>query len=492
MAHGDRGLAATREEDMAKVARRNNRSAVASRPTLGHFLAAQPAAKERFAAGKALRLEVPRANLGEFRPSPRRKDPVAILEAQGKTRLQKLLPIRYARMLASPFSFLRGAAAIMAQDLHGSAVTGIDVQVCGDMHVANFGVFASAERNLIFGINDFDETIPGPWEWDLKRLVASIVVAGRFLGADRELCAAASHAAVSSYRRHIRAYAGMGYLEIWYATIKEADLLAALSSPVRRRAEQIFAKAKGRDHLQVLEKLTDLVDDKHHIVEDAPLIVRDTQTESGKPLAPVLDLVLGAYLASLPHDRQMLISRYRLVDVARKVVGVGSVGTRCWILLFQGAGAVDPLFLQVKEAQQSVLAPYLDNAPHFASQGQRVVVGQRLIQPAPDIFLGWAELHGFHYYMRQLRDMKGGVEFDPDNWRPQGMLEYSAICAWALALAHAKSGDAAMIAGYAGKSEALDDALTGFAFAYADQTERDHAALEKAARTRRIPVAKIS
>ena len=474
---------------MAKAAQR---SGVADRPTLGHFLAAQPAAKERMAAGKALRLEVPRANLGEFRPSARRKDSLAILEAQGRTRLQKLLPIRYARMLASPFSFLRGAAAIMAQDLNGSPVSGIDVQACGDMHVANFGVFASAERNLIFGINDFDETLPGPWEWDLKRLVASIVVAGRFLGADRELCAAASHAAVGSYRRRIREYAGMGHLEIWYATIKEADVLAALSPPVRRRAEQIFGKARGRGHIQVLEKLTNLVDDEHHIVEDAPLIVRDTQTEKGTPLAPALDLVLGHYLASLAPDRQMLISRYRLVDVARKVVGVGSVGTRCWILLFQGASAADPLFLQLKEAQESVLAPYLDNAPRFASQGQRVVVGQRLIQPAPDIFLGWGESEGRQFYVRQLRDMKGGVEFDPDNWRPQGMLEYSAMCAWALALAHAKSGDAAMIAGYAGKSEALDDALTGFAFAYADQTERDHAALEKAARTRRIPVAKVS
>jgi uncharacterized protein (DUF2252 family) len=476
---------------MTTVAQRSSRSGVAARPTLGHFLAAQPAAKERLAAGKALRLELPRASLGEFRPPPRRKDPVAILEAQGRTRLQNLLPIRYARMLASPFAFLRGAAAIMAQDLSGSPVTGIDVQACGDMHMANFGVFASAERSLIFGINDFDETFPGPWEWDLKRLVASIVVGGRFLGADRALCGAASHAAVGSYRRRIREYAGMGHLEIWYATIKEADVLAALSPPVRRRAEQMFAKARGRGHLQVLEKLTNLVDDKHHIVEDAPLIVRDTQTESGTPLAPQLDLVLGRYLASLPPDRQMLISRYRLMDVARKVVGVGSVGTRCWILLFQGASAADPLFLQVKEAQPSVLAPYL-NGSRFASEGQRVVVGQRLIQPAPDIFLGWAETETRQFYMRQLRDMKGGVEFDPDNWRPQGLLEYSAMCAWALALAHAKSGDAAMIAGYAGKSEALDDALTGFAVAYADQTERDHAALEKAARTKRIPVAKVS
>jgi uncharacterized protein (DUF2252 family) len=477
---------------MTKTSNRSARKGVVARPTLGHFLAAQPAEGERLAAGKALRLEVPRASLGEFRPPPRRKDPVAILEAQGRTRLQNLVPLRYARMLASPFAFLRGAAAIMAQDLSESPVTGIDVQACGDMHMAHVGVFASAERNLIFGINDFDETFPGPWEWDLKRLVASIVVGGRFLGADRELCGAASHAAVGSYRRRIREYAGMGHLEIWYATIREADVLGALSPAVRRKAEQMFAKARGRGHLQVLEKLTNLVDDKHHIVEDAPLIVRDRSDEKGNPLAPVLDLVLGRYLASLPPDRQMLMSRYRLMDVARKVVGVGSVGTRCWVLLFQGASPADPLFLQVKEAEASVLAPYL-KGPRFDNQGQRVVVGQRLIQPAPDIFLGWGEnTDRRHFYMRQLRDMKGGVEFDPDNWRPQGVIEYSAMCGWALALAHAKSGDAAMIAGYAGKSEALDDALTGFAFAYADQTERDHAALEKAARTRRIQVAKVS
>jgi uncharacterized protein (DUF2252 family) len=475
---------------MTRPSNRRTRKGVAARPTLGHFLAAQPAVEERLSAGKALRLEVPRASLGEFRPPPRRKDPVAILEAQGRTRLQKLVPIRYARMLASPFAFLRGAAAIMAQDLSGSPVTGIDVQACGDMHMANFGVFASAERNVIFGINDFDETFPGPWEWDLKRLAASVVVGGRFLVADRELCGAASHSAVGSYRRRIREYAGMGHLETWYATIREADVLAVLSPAVRRRAEQMFAKARGRGHIQVLEKLTNLVDDKHHIVEDAPLIVRDRLTEQGKPLAPVLDLVLGRYLASLPNDRQVLMSRYRLVDAARKVVGVGSVGTRCWVLLFQGASAADPLFLQVKEAQASVLAPYV-KGPRFDNQGQRVVVGQRLIQPAPDIFLGWAEIEHLHYYVRQLRDMKGGVEFDPDNWQREGLLEYSALCGWALALAHAKSGDAAMIAGYTGKSEALDDALTGFAVAYANQTERDHAALEKAARSRRIPVAKV-
>ena len=440
------------------------------------------------AAGKGLRVAVPRAILGEFRPPPRRNDPVAILEAQGRTRLQNLVPVRYARMIASPFAFLRGAAAIMAPDLAPSPVTGLTVQACGDMHLANFGVFASAERNLVFGINDFDETLPAPWEWDLKRLVASFVIAGRFLGFDRVLCGAASQAAVSSYRRHMREYAQLGNLETWYTTIKEQDVLAALSPSMRKRTEQFTAKARKRNHLQVLEKMTDLVDDKHHIVEQAPLIVRETRTEKGTPLARAVDALLGIYLASLPPDRRALLSRYRLRDVARKVVGVGSVGTRCWVALFEGASAADPLFLQFKQAQESVLAPFV-KAPRVEHQGRRVVEGQRLIQGAPDIFLGWGDGEGHHFYVRQLRDMKGGVDLEPGTVRSQGLVEYGMLCGWALALAHAKSGDAAMIAGYVGKSEALDDALTGFAFAYADQTERDHAALEKAARSRRIHVA---
>ncbi len=459
-----------------------------SQTTLERFLAPVPGVLERLAAGKALRLEVPRASLATYRPSPRRKDPVSILEAQATTRLQHLIPVRYARMLTSPFAFLRGSAAVMAQDLSPSPVTGITVQACGDMHLSNFGVFASAERSLVFGINDFDETLPGAWEWDLKRLVASIVVAVRFLGGDRVVAETAARAAVTSYRERCREYADMGHLQLWYATIKDKDILARLSPEVRAKAELLFAKAKKRGHLQVLEKMTSLVDEKQRIIEEAPLIVRETRTQKGKPIAEAVGALFEEYLQSLGHDRQTLLSKYRLVDVARKVVGVGSVGTRCWVILLQGASENDPLFLQFKEAQPSVLAPYFKTQV-FQNEGRRVVEGQRLIQGAPDIFLGWGKIEGHDFYMRQLRDMKGSVEFDPNDWRPRGVQEYSMLCGWALALAHSKSGDAAMISGYAGKSDALDDALATFAFAYADQTESDYQSLKKAAKEKRIPVA---
>jgi uncharacterized protein (DUF2252 family) len=461
------------------------------RKLIEQFTAARPSVADRMAAGKALRTKVPRASLAEYKPSLKRKDPVAILEAQAKTRLPQLIPVRYARMLASPFAFLRGCAAIMAQDLSPSPVTGLQVQVCGDMHVSNFGVFASAERNLVFGINDFDETIPGPWEWDLKRLAASAVVGGQFLGSDHESCECFSRAIVSSYRKHIREYANMGYLATWYATIKESDLFAIVSPKLRARLDKMLAKAKKGSHLQVLEKMTDLIDNKQRIVESAPFVVRETKTQNGTPIREALGVFLHQYLLSISPDRRELISRYQVLDAARKVVGVGSVGTRCWIVLMRGLDEGDPLFLQVKEAQESVLSPYVD-APSFQNQGLRVVSGQRLIQGSPDILLGWGHMEGIEFYVRQLRDMKGSYEFDPEVSTREGFREYCELCGWALALAHAKSGDAAMIAGYVGKNDALDEALTEFAFAYSEQNDRDYAALKKAARTHRITVSKVS
>jgi uncharacterized protein (DUF2252 family) len=454
------------------------------------FTAARPSVADRLEAGKALRTKVPRASQADYKPPAKRKDPVAILEAQAKTRLPQLIPVRYARMLASPFAFLRGCAAIMAQDLSPSSVTGIPVQVCGDMHVSNFGVFASAERNLVFGINDFDETLPGPWEWDLKRLATSAVVAGQFLGGDRQSCEAFSRGIVRSYREHIREYANLGYLATWYATIRENDLREAVSPKLRGRLQKAIDKAKKGSHLQVLEKMTDLVDNKHRIVESAPFVVRETVTQRGTPIKKALGFFLDQYLASLSPDRRELISRYQILDVARKVVGVGSVGTRCWIMFMRGLHQGDPLFLQFKEAQASVLAPYLD-VPSYENQGFRVVCGQRLIQSAPDILLGWGTVEGIQFYVRQLRDMKGSYEFDPESWTRQGFIDYCGLCGWALALAHAKSGDAAMIAGYVGKSEALDDAMVKFAFAYSKQNESDYAELQKAARMHRIKVSKV-
>ena len=457
---------------------------------LNHFKSKPTTIEERFQLGKELRKKFPRIAQGEYRPAPDRADPVSILEEQAKTRLPDLVPIRYARMLTSPFAFLRGAAAIMAADLSANGETsGITVQACGDMHVANFGVFASAERNLIFGINDFDETLPGPWEWDLKRLVASIVASGRFLGADKNLCEESVMAAVSSYRKRMKEYAYKGNLELWYSTINAKDVLKALNPSARKAADRIMTKARQRTHMQVLGKMTDLVDDKYRLKVNAPFIVRETHTQAGRPIEEALGMLLESYFKSLAHDRKNLLKHYRIVDVARKIVGVGSVGTRCWIIFLTGNNSDDPLFLQVKEAQPSVLEQFQKGSSLDTDHGRRVVEGQRLIQGAPDIFLGWGELDGIHFYIRQLRDMKGGVEFDPKTVKIENMPQYSSLCAWALALAHAKSGDAAMIAGYAGNSDELDEAMANFAFAYADQTEKDFDTLAAAAKNGKIKVA---
>lgn len=453
------------------------------------FLAPVVPIAERHAAGKALRAKTPHEAHAHFARRQDDVDPVAILEAQARTRLPDLVPIRHARMLASPFAFLRGAAAVMAADLAASPVSGLTVQACGDAHVGNFGVFASAERELVFAINDFDETQPGPWEWDVKRLAASVIVAGRFLGGSEGLCRDAARATVESYRRHLHEYAQMSHLDVWYARISDDDILDALPREPRETAERIMAKARKRNHLQVLSRMTELVDDEHHIVEEAPLIVRETHADDGHPIGKVVDHALHVYLDSLPEERRVLFTRYRLQDVARKVVGVGSVGTRCRVLLFEGVDGGDPLFLQYKEAQPSVLAAWTGSAA-WDCEGRRVVVGQRLIQGAPDIFLGWGiGLDGTHFYMRQLRDMKGSWQID-HTARPKYLDEYGKLCGWALALAHAKSGDAAAIAGYVGKNDAFGEAVTQFASTYADQTERDHAALAQAVKRGRLPVAK--
>ena len=376
---------------------------------LTHFLSTPVPVEERISAGKALRKKFPRIRQGDYKKSSKRVDPVSILEAQAKTRLQDLVPIRYARMLASPFAFLRGAAAIMAADLAASGkTTGIHVQSCGDMHVANFGLFASAERKLIFGINDFDETLPGPWEWDLKRLVASIVASGRFLGGDDSLCRESVRAAVSSYRKRMKQFAYMGNIELQYTTITDKDLLKTLTPDQQKAAKRISAKARERTHLQVLDKLTDILDDKYRMRENAPFIIRETHTQAGRPIEEALGLLLESYMVSLADDRKALLKKYRFVDVVKKIVGVGSVGTRCWVIFLTGISSDDPLFLQIKEAQPSVLEQFVSPSS-YKNHGERVVAGQRLIQGAPDIFLGWGEQDGVHFYVRQLRDMKGGL-----------------------------------------------------------------------------------
>ncbi len=453
------------------------------------FVAPRPSLEERLAAGKAIRERVPRSSHAFFEARPDRPDPIAILEQQNLARVKKLVPVRYARMLASPFAFLRGSAAVMAEDLSHTPVTGLPVVACGDMHVANFGLYASAERNLVFAINDFDEVHPGPWEWDLKRLAASAAVASRFLGGGAAHADDAARRVVSAYRRRIRQYAGMGHLRVWYDRIDEEVILEAAAPRARKKAEQLMEKARENGPLRTLEKLTEHVDGVPRIVEDAPLIVHETHLEDGMPIEVALDNTLRTYVHSLPDALKFLLSRYRIVDFARKVVGVGSVGTACWVILLQGVDEGDPLFLQVKQAQASVLAPYVDVRIPFGNQGRRVVVGQRLTQGSPDIFLGWGENDGGYFYVRQLADMKGGIRFaEGEKDVLGGYPEYCALCGWALALAHAKSGDPAKIAGYCGKSEALDQAIARFALAYVEQTERDYDALERARKSGRIPV----
>lgn len=465
-------------------------SAIESMTLLENFSATRPSVAERLEAGKSLRKQVPRADHGKFEKAPGREDPVAVLEGQNEGRVHKLVPVRFARMLASPFAFLRGSAAVMVADLAGTPTTGMGVGACGDMHVSNFGVFASAERNLIFAINDFDEVHPGPWEWDLKRLAASAAVAVGFMGGDKVNAEGAAQAIVRSYRKRMRRYAEMGYLEIWYDRIDERAILESLSPRARRSAERLLDKARAKGHVSVLEKLTEMVDGEHRIIEEVPLIVRESHTDGGTPTQVALDNMLQSYIASMPVDRRILLSRYRIVDAVRKVVGVGSVGLGCWVVLLQGIDTDDPLFLQVKQAQPSVLASYVDQKIKFDNQGRRVVVGQRLTQGSPDIFLGWGQLEGKDFYVRQLADMKGSLKFDETGAQGfDGFMEYCGLCGWALALAHAKSGDPAMIAGYCGNGAALDEAIGKFAMAYARQTDEDHEALDKARRTGRIKVA---
>lgn len=443
---------------------------------------------EKKAFGKALREKVPFAAHADHTLPSDRIGPVELLKAQAKDRLKDLVPIRHARMLVSPFAFLRGTAAGMAQDLAAQPNTKQIVQACGDMHVANFGVFASAERSLVFAINDFDETHPAPWEWDVKRLAASALVASDHMGGSKSNGEEAVRAAVRSYREWMREYAAMGYLDIWYSTISEENVLKSLSPGPRDKAEQIFKKARGRHNLQVLDKLTDIVDDEQRIKEERPFVYRDPFSKNGTPMTEIIPIFLEQYFHSLPHDRRYLISRYGVVDVARKVVGVGSVGTTCWIVFMMGKHDKDPLFLQLKQTVPSVLEPFTNKSP-YANSGQRVVVGQRVIQGSPDIFLGHGRIEKVDFYVRQLRDMKGGLEMEADKMNVSNFHEYTALCGRALALAHAKSGDPGKIAGYLGKSEAFDDAIVTFSKAYAEQNSKDYDSFRKAIAMGKLPVA---
>jgi uncharacterized protein (DUF2252 family) len=395
------------------------------------------------------------------------------------------MPIRYSRMMASPFAFMRGSAKVMANDLAGTPRTGIQAQLCGDAHLSNFGAYASPERALLFDVNDFDETLPGPWEWDVKRLAASFVVAGRDNGFDAANCRKAAQASVASYRRRMAEYSEMGELEVWYSRVGEEEVRGLLSDARKKTTQKLskaVRKARGRDSLQALSKLTRVVDGRRIIDDDPPLLVR---VPEGDEIRGQIYAILESYKRTLQEDRRHLLDRYRFVDVARKIVGVGSVGTRAYVVLLEGRDQDDPLFLQVKEAGASVLEGYVESST-YEHHGHRVVAGQRLMQAASDIFLGWFRgTEGRDFYWRQLRDMKGSAQVE--RMSPDELVLYARLCGWALARAHARSGDRLQIAAYLGKSDRFDVAIADFAKEYADQIERDHAALCAAVKSGRVP-----
>jgi len=454
---------------------------------------------ERVARGKASRTAVPRGSHAIFDPPSDRPDPIGLLEQPAKTRLPELVPVRYGRMMVTPFTYYRGAALPMASDLAGTPVSGLAVQACGDAHLSNFGLFGSAERRLVFDVNDFDETLPGPWEWDVKRLAASLEVAGRANGLSGKQRREVVMATVGRYRNAMREFAGMTNADVWYAQLDIDEIRGQFNSQLlprqRKLADKGLAKARTRDSMQAVEKLCHTVDGQQRIISDPPLVVPvdelmpDETDREG--LEGFLVGMIAKYRRTMQSDRRYLLEHYRFVDMARKVVGVGSVGTCCWIILMLGRDDSDPLFLQVKEAEVSVLSRFV-GASKYANQGQRVVAGQRLMQASSDIFLGWQHSAGDvtldgkarDFYVRQLRDWKFSVEIE--NLLPDGLRMYGGICGWTLARAHARSGDRIAIAAYLGGSDVFDRAITDFAAAYADQNERDHQALVDAVASGRI------
>jgi uncharacterized protein (DUF2252 family) len=455
---------------------------------------------QRAKTGKAARAETPLAAHADFRAAGSR-DPVALLVKQAETRVPELVPIRHGRMLVSPFTFYRGAALVMAADLATTPSSGLRTQLCGDAHLSNFGAYASPERRLVFDINDFDETLPGPFEWDVKRLCASLVVAGRGNGFSRKDCRTATLAAVESYRTAMRSFAAQPILSVWYAHVDVEQTLAEFKSTLSTRqlksgkapikaTEKLLAKAPTRDSLQAIEKLTTTAGGRRRIISDPPLVVPIDQLtgfDIDVLLSRIRDLFI-TYRGTLRSDLRHLVDHFTLADAAHKVVGVGSVGTRAWILLLTAGADTEALLLQAKQAQESVLADYAGKSVH-ANQGERVVCGQYLMQATSDIFLGWLRFRATgdredDYYVRQLRDWK--VSAAIEQMLPRGMALYGRLCGWTLARAHARSGDRVAISAYLGNSTKFDNAIADFAETYADQNEKDHAALAAAVAAGRV------
>jgi uncharacterized protein (DUF2252 family) len=450
---------------------------------------------ERATTGRAARKQAPRSSHGDWAPAHNRDDPVAILERQAEARVQELLPIRYGRMATSPFAFFRGAAAVMAADLAATPVSGLRVQSCGDAHLSNFGAFASPDRRLVFDLNDFDESLPAPWEWDVKRLAASFAIAARENGLKRKQRVATVSKLARSYRDSMRGFASMRTLEVWYARFDVEAAIAEVEAEDPKAVKQVkrsVAKARGKDSLRALEKLTEISDGELRFRSEPPLLVPSEElvpAADGRSVEEILEAVLEVYRETLPCDRQQLLDSYRFRQIAHKVVGVGSVGTRAWVVLLTGADDDDPLFLQAKEAGESVLEPYA-GASRFRNHGRRVVEGQRLMQAASDIFLGWCSTVGLDgrqrdFYVRQLWDWKRSAEVE--RLTPRGLDVYAEMCGWTLARAHARSGDRIAIASYLGAGDAFDGAVADFSEAYAEQNLRDHQALLDVIDSGRVP-----
>jgi uncharacterized protein (DUF2252 family) len=482
---------ATRKDGTAEAARRTAEKAN------GRGALPQLSVAERVGRGKAARSEVSRSSHASFEPAATRADPVELLERQAQTRVPELVPIRYGRMLVSPFAFYRGAAMIMAQDLAATPRSGLNVQCCGDAHLSNFGVFASPERELVFDLNDFDETLHGPWEWDVKRLAVSMLIAARdnnFRVKDQQRIVRST---VKEYRTAMASFAGMGNLEVWYSHLDVETLIREHASQYKHRivktTEETVAKARTRDSMSAFSKLTHVVDGEVRIVDQSPLIVPIDQLglddrERDKTFELLREL-LRSYRETLEFSRRVLLEQFELVDFARKVVGVGSVGTRAWIALLLGRDGQDPLLLQIKEAEASVLEQLLGPS-EFSNHGERVVTGQRLMQASSDIFLGWVHVGedvagaSRDFYGRQLKDWKGSAE--TEQMIPKGMAAYGRICGWTLARAHARSGDRVAIAAYLGNGDSFDRAILEFSEAYAEQNVRDYRKLQKAVNSGRI------
>lgn len=430
----------------------------------------------RLEQGKAARNAVSRSAQALWKPADDRPDAIKLLQQRDAKRLPELVPIRYGRMTTSLISFMRGSAILMANDLASTPSTGITPQICGDAHLLNFGVYATPERNLVFGLNDFDETLPGPWEWDVKRLSASFVAGGRDNKLSDAFCEEAVESLVRSYQTHIAEYARMSYLDVWFARVDDAAILSMLPKQARDRSALKPGEGRG---LRQLSKLTTIVDGQPRIADDPPLLTHASDARIGDQLGRLL----AGYLDSLNNDRRALLERYTLKDFALKVVGIGSVGTRCYVMLFQGLDEHDVLLLQIKESDASVLEAHLGQSA-YAQHGERVVQGQRLMQAASDLFLGWGRAGSTDYYIRQLPDLKGTVNLA--EMTPATYMSYADVCGWALARAHARSGEAARISGYLGRRDVFAHAMCTFAFAYADQTERDYETLLAAIKDGRI------